>query len=139
MTRRIAWVAAMLIAAWTPHALAQDARTSAVQDAARDWVAFVDKGDYQASWRAAGTKFQANITADRWAEAAKRVRVPLGEVKRRSAARTTFRRSFPGVSEGDYALVLFRTSFAKKEEATETVTLEHEPDGKWRVIGYFIR
>jgi hypothetical protein len=110
-----------------------------VQDAARDWIALVDKADYVASWRAAGAKFQANITAERWAEAAKRVRVPLGEVKRRSGARTTFRHSFRGVPEGDYALVLFRTSFAQKAEAAETVTLEHEPDGKWRVIGYFIR
>jgi Protein of unknown function (DUF4019) len=35
--------------------------------------------------------------------------------------------------------VLFRTAFEKKTDAAETVTLEREPDGKWRVIGYTIR
>jgi hypothetical protein len=110
-----------------------------VQGVARDWIALVDKGDYQASWDAAGKKFQANIAAERWARSAKRVRSPVGAVVQRTAARTTFTHHFRGAPDGDYALVLFRTSFASKPEAQETVTLEHESDGGWRVIGYTIR
>jgi hypothetical protein len=132
-------LAAILLAACASLALAQDAKTSEVQAAARDWIALVDKNDYQASWRAAGTKFQANITAERWTRAVRRVRGPIGTVVQRTAARTTFTHHFPGAPEGDYALVLFRTSFAVKGDSQETVTLEHEPDGKWRVIGYTIR
>ena len=41
-------------------------------------------------------------------------------------------------SDGDYALVQFRTSFKGKDYSGETVNLEHEDTG-WRVIGYFIR
>jgi hypothetical protein len=33
---------------------------------------------------------------------------------------------------------VFRTSFAKHTEGQETLTLEREPDGVWRVIGYSI-
>ena len=50
---------------------------------------------------------------------------------------TQFRKSIPGAPDGEYAIVVFRTTFAKKLDARETLTLEHEPDGAWRVIGYF--
>jgi hypothetical protein len=43
------------------------------------------------------------------------------------------------VPEGDYALVGYVTNFAKRPEGHETVTLEHEADGTWRVVGYFVR
>jgi hypothetical protein len=36
-------------------------------------------------------------------------------------------------------LLVFRSSFAKKIDSGETVTLEREADGAWRVIGYLIR
>jgi hypothetical protein len=86
-----------------------------------------------------GAKFRLDITPDRWAQAAKGVRAPLGALTRRSMLKTTFTRSFPGVPEGDYALVLFRTSFERKADGDETVTLERESDGRWRVIGYVVR
>jgi len=137
--RSLRIVAALLLAICASLALAQDARTSEAQAAARDWIALVDKKAYQDSWRTAGTKFQANITAERWAQAVQRVREPLGPVVQRSGARTKFTHQFRGAPNGDYALVLFHTSFERKPEGQETVTLEHERDGKWRVIGYSIQ
>jgi len=129
----VAWLALL------QPALAQDARETTVQAAAREWLAHIDRGDYAASWKAAGAKFQAEITEQRWSEAASNVRGPLGPVAQRSVLKTNFTRAFPGVPDGDYALVIFRTAFEKKTEGEETVTLERERDGRWRVIGYFIR
>jgi hypothetical protein len=43
------------------------------------------------------------------------------------------------VPAGDYAVLLFRTAFERQTVAGETVTLEREKDGRWRVIGYFIQ
>jgi len=119
--------------------VAQDARETTVQRTARDWVALIDRGDYAASWKAAGAKFRLAITPERWSEAVKAVRGPLGPLAQRTVLSTSFTRSFPGASDGDYALVVFRTAFEKKTEGDETLTLEREPDGAWRVIGYFIR
>jgi hypothetical protein len=132
-----AWAALVLLTAMP--ATAQDARESTVQAAARAWLAIIDRGDYDASWKAAGEKFRNAINMERWAEAAKGVRGPLGKVTQRSSLKTNFTRSFPGAPDGDYALVVFRTAFEKKTEGEETVTLEHEADGQWHVIGYFIR
>jgi len=139
-TRRAigAFVLAALLVGAAP-AIAQDPRESAVGAAARDWLALIDKGDYAASWKAAGAKFRLAITTERWAQAVAGVRGPLGPVKQRSSLRTTFTREFQGVPEGDYALLIYRTSFDKRDDSEETLTLERETDGQWRVIGYFIR
>lgn len=118
---------------------AQDPRASLVQETARAWLADTDRGDAAQSWNNAGKQFRNAITVDRWTESLKKVRPPLGPMSQRAVLATQFRKSIPGAPDGEYAIVVFRTTFAKKLDARETLTLEHEPDGVWRVIGYFIR
>jgi hypothetical protein len=121
------------------EAAAQDPRASLVQETARAWLADTDRGDAAQSWNNAGKQFRGAITVDRWAESLKQVRQPLGALSQRASLATQFRKNFPGVPDGEYAIVVFRSTFAKKMDARETLTLEHEPDGVWRVIGYLIR
>ncbi len=118
---------------------AQDPRASLVQETARTWLADTDRGDAAQSWKNAGKQFRNAITVERWADSLKQVRPPLGALSQRAALATQFRKNFPGAPDGEYAIVVFRTTFAKKMDARETLTLEHEADGVWRVIGYFIR
>jgi hypothetical protein len=118
---------------------AQDSRASLVQQTARTWLADTDRGSAAQSWKNAGKQFRNAITADRWAESLKQVRPPLGAMSQRALLATQFRKNIPGAPDGEYAIVVFRTTFAKKFDARETLTLEHEPDGVWRVIGYFVR
>jgi Protein of unknown function (DUF4019) len=118
---------------------AQDPAATIAQKAARDWLALTDRGDASASWNAAGKLFQNAITVERWAEGFKKVRSPLGPVAERTMLSTQFTKSFQGAPDGDYALLVFRTNFANKTDGRETVTLQREADGNWRVVGYFIR
>jgi hypothetical protein len=67
------------------------------------------------------------------------MRAPLGAIKSRTIVKTSFQKSFPGVPDGDYALIIYTTSYANKADGRETLTLEREPDGRWRIVGYFIR
>jgi hypothetical protein len=121
-------------------ALAQDPNSISAQKAARDWLAYTDKVDATASYNGAGVKFKDAVTGDRWAEALQKARGPLGTLEQRTVMKTTFDKTLPdGGPEGEYALVMYRTAFAKKADSVETVTLEREKDGVWRVIGYFIR
>ena len=141
MTRRRALLvvaAGGLAAAGIGPARAQDPRATTAQKEARSWLALTDHGDAAASWRAAGKKFQNAITADRWADSLKQVRPPLGELVERTLLSTQFTKQIPGAPDGDYALLEIRASFAKKTDSRETVTLEHEANDAWRVIGYFI-
>lgn len=142
MTRRCALLivaACWLSAIGAGSALAQDPRGTAAQKQALDWLALTDRGDAAASWRASGKQFQNAITADKWADALRQVRPQLGEVAERSVQSTQITKNIPGAPDGDYALLVFRTSFAKKTDSSEHVTLQLEADGVWRVVGYFIR
>jgi hypothetical protein len=128
----VAWLA-------TTVATAQDPRATTAQAAARDWLALTDRGDTQASWDAAGKKFKATLSVPGWVDSLKRERTPFGPTTSRTIFKTTFRNTFPGAPDGDYALIDYVTDFARKPAAHETVTLERETDGKWRVVGYYIR
>ena len=118
----------------------QDPKSILAQKAAREWLANTDKVDAVASYNAAGAKFREAVTVDRWSEALQKARTPMGALEQRTTVETTFDNKLPdGGREGEYALVMFRTAYAKKADSVETVTLEREKDGVWRVIGYLIR
>ena len=43
------------------------------------------------------------------------------------------------ITDGDYVVIVYRSSFAAAPAATETVTPMRDPDGHWRVAGYFVK
>ena len=141
MTARRAWLRALAIAPLiaVASARAQDPRTGEVMYVAREWLALVDRNDTQASHAKAGTRFRRALDVPTWGAALAKERVPRGEVTQRAAAGTRFDKSVSGFPDGEYAFVLFRTAFANKVDSRETVTLEREADGAWRVIGYAIQ
>jgi hypothetical protein len=128
-----------LLALVAGSALAQDPRASETQAAARAWLALTDKGDVQGSWNAGGKKFKSSLDIESWDEALKKVRTPLGQTMGRSVLATRFLKTMPGGPDGDYAQILYDTNFLEVGPSRETVTLEREPDGVWRVIGYYIQ
>ena len=140
MDRRRAFAtrAAFAASSIAPAVRAQDPRASMAQDAAREWLALADRQDAGATYPAAGAKFREALTPERWSEALKMVREPLGTVIQRTVTSTQLTRSLPGQPEGDYALVAFRTSWTNKSVGRELVSLEYE-GGRWRVIGYVIQ
>ena len=117
---------------------AQDPRVSAAQAAARAWLVLTDAGNATASYGAAGAKYRSALTAEQWTAAMASARTPFGAVVQRAFA-TGQTGQPPGAPDGEYAVLVFRTAFEKKTDAAETLTMEREPDGKWRVIGYSIR
>ncbi|MEO8306189.1 MAG: DUF4019 domain-containing protein [Betaproteobacteria bacterium] len=139
LTRR-AVLALLASLAWAPGAaLAQDPHAVIVQKVARDWLVLADNLDADATWKAAGVRFQKAITAANWADSLKKARGARGTVIQRAVAGSTFASTFPGLpAGGTYALVRFRTSFSNPPSGSEDVTLEIGPDSTWRVIGYTI-
>ena len=120
-------------------ALAQEPRATAAQAAALAWLAITDRGDADASWAAAGKKFQSSIDAAKWRETLKTARGPFGETLRRAAISTKIETNPSSAPEGEYASIIFETSFENAPRAGESLTLEREADGTWRVVGYVIR
>lgn len=131
--------AALLVMGLAAAAFAQDPRTIAIQSAARAWLVFIDRGDARGAWDAAGKKFQSALTPELWATELGKQQGEYGKPVERTVGPTRFQSSIPGMPDGEYAQILFRTRFAGKSNSSEQLTLEREADGRWRVIGYFPR
>jgi hypothetical protein len=121
----------------TIHAWADDKQRLAEQ-AALEWLSQVDESDYQGSWQSAASLFKMQVSAEQWTQAASRTRKPLGSLISRELIKATYSTSLPGAPDGEYMVLQFRTAFANKLEAVETVTPTLD-NGEWRVSGYFVR
>ena len=113
--------------------------TRAAEKAARAWLALVDGGKYAESWTEAAALFRQAVPQEQWSQQAAAVRTPLGKLVKRELRAAYPRTSLPGAPDGEYVVLQFDTSFEHKQAAVETVTPMREPDGSWRVSGYFVR
>ena len=123
----------------TPLAMSLEPREAAAESTARAWLALVDAGSYDESWSAAAALFRQNVPKAQWQSAASNARGPLGALKSRTLQSATFKSTLPGVPDGEYVIIRFASSFENKASAIEIVTPMKDPDGKWRVSGYYIR
>lgn len=113
-------------------------KETAAAEAANQWIALVDEADWAGSWERAASIFKSQVTAAQWAAVVEPVRKPLGAAISRELQRATATNSLPGVPAGDYVVLEFKSRFAGRDEAIETVTLAREGEA-WRVAGYFMR
>ena len=104
-----------------------------VVDVARQWLTLVDQGRWDESYKGTGSAFQKQNSAQVWAATSEKVRTPLGAVLSRTLLS---QQELPAPPNG-YQVVKFRTSYANKADAVETVSLERENDS-WRVVAIII-
>jgi hypothetical protein len=120
-------------------AAAQDPQVSEAHRAALEWLTVVDADNATASHAAAADKFRKTMTQEQWATALTQARAQFGALQRRTLGGAQRGDQIPNKPEGEYVLLYFRSGFAKRENVTETLTMEREPDGKWRAVGYSLR
>lgn len=101
--------------------------------AARTWLELLDTRDWNATYQATGAAFRSLNTAATWAAASDKARAPLGAALSRDLISVVDVPAPPG----GYWMVKFRTRFANRPEAIETVSVEREA-GAWRVVGVTI-
>jgi uncharacterized protein DUF4019 len=112
---------------------------SAATSAAESWLKLVDEGQYEASWTNAASVFRGAVTSEAWGTAIRGLRGQLGKLVSRKLASAQYTTSVPGAPDGKYVIIQFQTSFENKESAVETVSPMQDPDGGWRVAGYFVK
>lgn len=99
----------------------------------------VDEGRYAESWSQSSTVFQSAISESDWIQRIRQARGPLGAVSFRNQRQAVSDENPAGAPDGAYVIITYGSSFERKAEAVETLSLYHEPDGAWRAVGYFIR
>lgn len=139
MNYRVLLAVGIVAAALAAPARAADRLEDMAQAAAESWLKLTDAGDGAASWEQAAKAFKAAVTKEQWTRALAGVRPPLGRVVSRKLASRQYTEQIPGGPDGRYVVIQYQTVFEKKASAVETVTPMLDPDGVWRVSGYFIR
>jgi hypothetical protein len=120
------------------NSIAGEAEEDALK-AAEEWLTLIDAGQYGLSWDNAAELFKQAVTKEQWEKTIKAVRPPMGELISRNVKSATYANSLPGAPDGEYVVIQFSTRFSNKNTAIETVTPMKDPDGKWRVSGYYIK
>ncbi|BDT59793.1 hypothetical protein MasN3_32870 [Massilia varians] len=132
--------ALLTLALFTQPAAAQEstAATQAATTAAEAWLALADAGDYAGSWSQGASAFRGAVTQAQWNDAMVAVRTPLGAIKSRERVSARYTRQLPGAPGGEYVVIEYQTVFANRA-GVETVVPMREPDGSWKVSGYYIK
>ena len=131
--------AALIISAQvtSPTVATPDAGTatssSEVAETARQFLLLLDERRWAESYQATSASFRELNTVQAWIAASEKARVPLGAAISRTLVS---QENLPAPPDG-YEVVKFRTSYANKAGALETVSLRRE-NGIWRVAGVMI-
>jgi len=136
-TTLAATVALTLLIAATVRA-DQSAEEQAVT-AAKAWLELVDQGEYEKSWENAAKLSKNAVKKNEWSRTIAAGREPMGKLVSRELESAKYSTTLPGAPDGEYVLIQFETSFENKKSAIETITPMKDPDGVWRVSGYYIK
>jgi Protein of unknown function (DUF4019) len=139
MTARWIVGAGLLAAGFIVSARAADKPEDLAQGAAESWLKLSDQGDAGATWDQAARLFKGAVTKEQWTQAFAAARQPLGKLVSRKLQSRQYSEKLPGAPDGKYVTLQYETVFEKKASAVETIVPMLDPDGVWRVSGYFIR
>jgi hypothetical protein len=107
--------------------------------AAQTWLKLVDNGQFDQSWDSASPMIQLAAAKGYWSQKMVSVQGMFGKLVSRELISKTPRTSLPGAPYGTYVVIQYRTNFAKKSGAIETITPKLEKDGTWKVSGYYVK
>jgi len=136
---RILFGLTLALALCGPAFAAEASKEETAKACADSWLRGVDEGKYPESWDQAAALFKKAVTKEQWLQALGTARSPLGRLLSRTLKSSKLTASLPGAPDGSYVILEYDATFANKKTAIETLTPMVDPDGQWRVAGYFIR
>ncbi len=108
--------------------------------AAAQWLTIVDGGNYAHSFEVLPARIRSSGEAGErnWVSFLRSRRAPLGRPLSRVFVKAQFSNTLAGSPDGNYEFLTYKTSFQRKAQAIEQVTLTKE-SGHWQVSGYHFR
>ena len=103
-----------------------------IKQLAISWLNLIDTERYAESWQKLGSKLKAKYSESTWAPALRPLLSQSGKIKMRAFRSVSFTDE-----QGESVIVEFESSFAKKPNGKEVVTMTWE-EGQWRIVGYSI-
>jgi hypothetical protein len=130
---------ALLAGACNLAAAAEELETQQAMEVAREWLDLVDGARFGDAWDGAGAIFRGAVEREKWEIAATQARGAAGGLISRKLRTAAFTRKLANAPDGDYVVIHYDTRFERQGLASETLTTGREKDGRWRVVGYWIR
>jgi predicted oxidoreductase (fatty acid repression mutant protein) len=98
------------------------------------WLKVIDADNYDKGWMYAAESLKNAVPKDSFKQTLQKVRSPLGSMKKRVFAAS----QYTTPPDGEYVVMKYKTEFANKADAVETLISKKE-DGQWKVYGYYIK
>jgi len=117
-----------------PHATEE----RAAQRQALGFLGYLDHGRFADSYAYTGMLIRAQTDRASFSSQVEKARQGTGAMLTRELIDAGYETSVPGAPDGQYVVLHYRTSFADRQEAVETLTLAFAK-GYWRVSGYYIK
>lgn len=118
---------------------ANAAAVSAATEAATRWLALVDADKWDDTWNQLAAAGQSAVPKASWSSGMAEMRQGIGKVQSRKLQSADFTRNVPGAPAGEYVVLRYASDFANKPGSAEMVVPMKQPDGSWKVSGYFVR
>jgi len=126
-----------------------EAAEQAAVSAAEKWLALVDAGNFEESWKHTASLFKSGIsekhffrsgvTKQQWQSSLSTVHDLLGEVVLRRLKSKRYTKDLPWEVTAEYVVIEYETTYERQMIRTEKVILTKESDGEWRVSGYLFK
>lgn len=113
-------------------------KTQAADSTALEFMQMVDAERYLDSWMVAAPYLREKVDQEEWQRQLKAMRTGLGAIVGRSLEKSSYTAAIKEMPDSELLLLEYASQF-KNKDVREIITVIHEKDSLWRVIGYRIQ
>jgi hypothetical protein len=117
-----------------PHIVEEQA----AERQALGFLGYLDHGRFADSYAYTGMLIRSQLDREAFASEVEKARAGTGAIQSRELIDAGYATSVPGAPEGQYVVLHYHSSFAKRADTVETLTLAFA-NGYWRVSGWYIK
>jgi hypothetical protein len=113
-----------------------DTRATEAQAAASTWLASFDTGDGADNWLQSASVFKERVKQEDWEKKVDDQRTQFGRLKTRTLKGMGFTRQMDNAPDGEYFVMRYLSTYAKKDNVVEIVVPTRDRDGNWKIANY---
>ena len=113
-----------------------DTRETEAQAAANAWLASFDTGDGADNWLQSASVFKERVKQDDWQQKVDDQRRQFGRLKTRTLKGMGFTRQMDNAPDGEYFVMRYLSTYAKKDNVVEILVPTRDRDGNWKIANY---
>jgi hypothetical protein len=113
-----------------------DTRATEAQAAANAWLASFDTGDGADNWLQSASVFKERVKQEDWQKKVEDQRIQFGRLKTRTLKGMGFTRQMDSAPDGEYFVMRYLSTYAKKDNVVEIVVPTRDRDGNWKIANY---